>query len=168
MIDLLGPQYAVFLGESDDSSVFDYLDDEAQAAIDDRPDIPETEKLQLSKARRGQGLYKSRLELIETECRVTGVNNRKHLRASHIKPWRYSTDAEKLDGNNGLLLSPHVDHLFDRGFISFTADGDLLIATAMSSDVMKHWGLTDSLNVGAFNRKQSEYLEYHRSDVFKG
>jgi hypothetical protein len=38
-------------------------------------------------------------------------NNSDHrfLVASHIKPWRLSDNSERLDGNNSLLLSPHVD-----------------------------------------------------------
>ena len=70
-------------------------------------------------------MYKSRVELLEEGCRVTGVRRPQHLVASHIKPWRDSTDAEKLDGHNGLLLSPHVDHLFDRAYISFSDSGKL-------------------------------------------
>ena len=73
------------------------------------------EKIQLTKSRRGQGIFKANVRLIENHCSITGVNNIKHLRASHIKPWAASDNDEKLDGFNGLLLSPHVDHLFDRG-----------------------------------------------------
>jgi HNH endonuclease len=84
------------------------------------------EKIQLVKARRGQGLFKANVRLYESECRVTHVRSIKHLRASHIKPWKDSDDREKIDGANGLLLAPHVDHLFDRGFISFSGEGSLL------------------------------------------
>jgi transposase len=51
-----------------------------------------------------------------------------HLRASHIRPWRDSDNEARLDGENGLLLTPTIDHLFDRGFISFEDDGRLLIS----------------------------------------
>ena len=81
-------------------------DAEAEAEIEQRADIPETEKQQLVMARRGQGLFRTRVELFERACRITGLRQRAHLRASHIKPWRNSTDVEKLDGQNGLLLSP--------------------------------------------------------------
>jgi hypothetical protein len=53
--------------------------------------------------------------------RITGVGRREHLRASHIQPWRDSENDARLDGENGLLLTPTIDHLFDRGFISFGA-----------------------------------------------
>jgi hypothetical protein len=61
---------------------------------------------------------------IEHACRITGVNRPEHLIASHCKPWRdCESHDERLDGENGLLLTPTVDHLFDRGFISFENDG---------------------------------------------
>ncbi len=143
-----------------------YNPDLAERTIQSRLDIPETEKQQLIMARRGQGLYRARLESIETCCRVTRVSQRSHLRASHLKPWRDSTDAEKLDGNNGLLLSPHVDHLLDRGFISFTDSGDILISTQLDPSVLKLWGVNIERNVGPFNSEQQRFLAFHREHVF--
>jgi len=89
------------------------------------------------------------------------------LRASHIKPWRACTDAEKLDGNNGLLLSPHIDHLFDQGYISFTDTGDLLVSTFLKPSVLVFWKLANKVNVGAFNSAQRSYLAYHRQNIFR-
>jgi putative restriction endonuclease len=125
------------------------------------------EKVQLTKARRGQGIFRTNVRLIEHRCRLTGVDNIKHLRASHIKPWKASSDSEKIDGHNGLLLSPHVDHLFDRGFITFRNSGDLLISKELSSAVLDKWSLNSIENVGEFNSKQSEYLDFHREVVFR-
>ena len=79
------------------------------------PDMGPTFKEQLIKARRGQGVFRSNVLLTEETCRVTRVGDPKHLRASHIKPWKVANDAERLSGFNGLLLSPHIDHLFDKG-----------------------------------------------------
>lgn len=126
------------------------------------------EKIQLTKSRRGQGIFKANVRLIEDHCRVTGVSNIKHLRASHIKPWSVSNNDEKLDGHNGLLLSPHVDHLFDRGFISFNNGGDLLVSKELNPIVLDKWKITDSLNVGNFKVSQGKYLEFHRDVVFQG
>jgi hypothetical protein len=72
----------------------------------------------------GQGLFKERVSRIERACRITFVDNPTHLIASHIKPWRESTNEERLHEGNGLLLTPTVDHLFDRGFISFQDSGE--------------------------------------------
>ena len=82
--------------------------------------IPVTEKRQVILARRGQGKFRERVSMIERACRITQVNRPEHLIASHCKPWRdCESNDERLDGENGLLLTPTVDHLFDRGFISF-------------------------------------------------
>ncbi len=151
-----------------DNAEDDEQDDAAEAQIQQRTDIGPTEKIQLSKSRRGQGVYRSNLEKFEKRCRLTGLKNRSHLRASHIKPWRACSDAEKLDGNNGLLLSPHVDHLFDRGYISFTDAGDLLVADSLDRRVLTTWGLSTPCNVGGFRSEQCKYLAYHRLEVFRG
>jgi len=124
------------------------------------------EKIQLTKSRRGQGIFKANVRLLETKCRVTGVANVKHLRASHIKPWKIADNHEKLDGANGLLLSPHVDHLFDRGFISFNNSGEILVSRDLNPAVLQQWSIHTAGNVGSFRKEQQEYLEYHRDAVF--
>ncbi|CAM8628831.1 HNH nuclease [Candidatus Planktophila dulcis] len=126
------------------------------------------EKIQLTKSRRGQGLFKSNVRLIENHCRVTEVSNIKHLRASHIKPWSLADNIEKLDGNNGLLLSPHVDHLFDRGFISFTTSGNIEISKELNPHILVKWGIDPKKNVGSFTTRQGNYLEFHRETIFQG
>jgi len=125
------------------------------------------EKIQIVKARRGQGLFKANVRLIEDHCRVTGVSEIKHLRASHIKPWSKSDDLEKLNGHNGLLLSPHVDHLFDQGFISFKQQGELVVSKKLNVSVLDDWEIEIPVNVGAFSNLQEEFLSYHREKVFK-
>lgn len=73
---------------------------------------------------------------------------------------------EKLDGNNGLLLSPHIDHLFDRNLISFSNQGKILVSPILTSDVLAKWSIDSSRGVGSFSREQSLYLEYHRDVLF--
>ena len=64
-------------------------------------------------------MFKQRVMQVETRCRLTGVDRPEHLRASHCKPWRDANNEERLDAENGLLLTPDADHLFDRGFFDF-------------------------------------------------
>jgi putative restriction endonuclease len=139
----------------------------AEVVVQSRSDISATEKIQLIKARRGQGLFKSRVELIEDQCRVTKIRQPEHLIASHIKPWRTSTDEEKLDGQNGLLLAPHIDHLFDRGSISFANDGKILVAMNLAPEILAKWSIDRDQRVGVFAQTQCRYLEYHRDIVFR-
>ena len=129
--------------------------------------LSETEKVALAKSRLGQGLFRSRLQLIEPKCRLTGVMNPEFLKASHIKPWKVSTGYERLDGNNGLFLSPHVDHLFDKHLITFTETGDLLVSSSLTKDMLAAWGLPYQANVGPFNGEQAQYLEHHRKEFFE-
>lgn len=145
----------------------DEADDKVAAVIKNRTDIGNTEKQCLVNARRGQGIYRLNLFRFECACRLTGVSDAAHLRASHIKPWRCSSDTEKLDGNNGLLLSPHIDHLFDRGFISFNDDGSLLVSPQLAEDVLSAWGVTVTGSAGDFRPEQLPYLEFHRKYIFK-
>lgn len=130
-------------------------------------DIPETTKEQLIKARRGQGLFRENLVSIENQCRVTGITDKRFLIASHIKPWKDSTNIERLDGNNGLLLSPHVDRLFDQGYLSFSDEGEILCVDETISNVLEVWGIEPNINVGQFNPRQQAYLLYHRNNVFR-
>lgn len=127
----------------------------------------ELEKIQLTRSRRGQGLFRANVRLVERGCRVTGLSIKRHLVASHIKPWRHSDNFEKLDGHNGLLLSPHVDHLFDKGYISFEDSGHLLVSRELNPSVLEKWRITEETNVGPFSPQQSGYLDYHRSHMFQ-
>lgn len=130
--------------------------------------LRETEKQALIKARRGQGLFRQNVGHIEHFCRVTRVDRPEHLIASHIKPWRESDNRERLFEGNGLLLTPTIDHLFDRGFISFENGGELLVSPVAHKDSLNKMGIiTDRVvNVGSFAEPQKEFLEFHRTKVF--
>ena len=152
---------------ADALTVEERKDEEVQDAIQGRTDIGPTQKQQLVQARRGQGIFRSNVRLNEKKCRITGVQDVRLLIASHIKPWADSSDKEKLDGRNGLLLSPHVDRLFDKGLISFQNDGTMLVSSKLDRAVFSHWKIDEKKNVGAFKPEQCAYLEYHRSNRFK-
>ena len=137
------------------------------AAVMGKTDIPEYTKSQLVKARVGQGLFRNNVRLNEQACRITGVTQLHHLRASHIKPWRDSTSEEKLHGCNGLLLAPHVDHLFDRGYVSFEDNGGLMVSPVLEVGVLDRWSIEVPRNVGSFNSDQQWFLQYHREQVFR-
>lgn len=140
---------------------------EMEQVIADRT-IPETTRQAVVLARRGQGLFKQNVQRIEARCRVTGVDQIEHLRASHCKPWRDADNSERLDGENGLLLTPDVDHLFDRGFISFEDNGTVLVSPVAHRDSLRRMGLEDALQrkVGGFSEGQRAYLTFHRDSVF--
>ena len=136
-----------------------------QAAVEMRTDIGATQKIQIISSRRGQGVFKANVRLIENSCRITKVTSPQHLIASHIKPWAKSNDIEKLSGYNGLLLSPHMDHLFDKGYISFEENGNLLFSSQLDRSLLEKWSLSNSTNVGPFRKEQHVFLEYHRDII---
>jgi len=138
-----------------------------ESEIESDRKLPETDREALIVARRGQGLFKQRVMQIENRCRITGVTNPIHLRASHSKPWRDSTNEERLNGENGLLLTPTMDHLFDRGFISFEDSGVLIVSPVADTPSLTQMGIgTDQvINVGTFTEGQKQFLDYHRESV---
>ncbi len=142
------------------------LDDEHEREMLQRSDLSPRDVEQVTMARRGQGTFRSSVERIEVSCRITGLRNKQHLRASHIKPWRDSVDFEKVDGHNGLLLSPHVDHLFDRGWIKFNDDGFFETSRRLDPDVLRSWRIEQPTSPTSFLPRQVEYLEYHREFIF--
>ena len=121
----------------------------------------------LINARSGQGHYRSELIKREKRCRITGISDKAFLVASHIKPWALSNDKEKLDSNNGLLLTPNLDRAFDRGLISFSSNGKILISKRLSGPVSKVLGVNSSTDIGVLNLAQQKYLKFHREKVFK-
>jgi hypothetical protein len=75
-----------------------------------RTDIPSTTRDALVQARVGQGSFRAALiKVWGGRCAVTGCAELAVLRASHVKPWRLSDDAERLDSANGLLLTANLD-----------------------------------------------------------
>ena len=164
---LLGAQIDTLVEDIIQRAGYHFPDDVAEEALLQRTDIGPKMKIDLLKARRGQGIYRANLEGVEAACRLTGLLDRRHLRAIHIKPWRKSSDAEKLDGCNGLLLSPHLEHLFWRGYISFSDSGELLVSRYLNPAVLDKWAQQFLRNVGAFRPEQCSYLQYHRLEVFE-
>lgn len=124
--------------------------------------VPETQRIQLAKARVGQGFFRKQVILLDGECRVTGVSDVRLLIASHIKPWRESTNSERISGYNGVLLSPHVDALFDEQLITFEDNGVMHVHTSLSKDVLDRWSIDATRRVEPFRPEQHLYLEHHR------
>jgi putative restriction endonuclease len=138
-----------------------------ERSVADDVSIPETDRIAIIRARKGQGIFKERVSRIESRCRITGVDNPVHLVASHCKPWRDATNEERLDGENGLLLTPSIDHLFDRGFIGFEDNGLLIISPVAHRLSLQRMGIdaAAALNVGSFTSGQKQFLDFHRPQV---
>lgn len=118
----------------------------------------------------GQDLFRTALlDYWQGKCCVTGLAIPTLLRASHIRPWsECETDEERLDVFNGLLLAPHVDALFDGGWISFADDGALLMSPALSDAAQQALGFSMQWNVTGLWPAHGRYLAYHRNEVWRG
>ena len=148
-------------------SIEEALDRKVEAALALEEGLDTTVREQLIQARHGQGVFRERASKLEPSCRLTGITNPTLLVASHIKPWRSCTSAgERLDGNNGLLLTPSVDRLFDRGLITFDEDGSLVLSARLPADDRHRLRLADSEPPRAFSADQLKYLRHHREVTF--
>lgn len=130
--------------------------------------ISETEKDVIIKSRIGQGKFRDSLLLkYDHMCIVTGIDAPQLLIASHIKPWRVSSNEERVSCENGLLLSANYDRLFDTGLITFKNDGSIVISNAVSEKNRNILGLSKDIKV---NLKDSsmllQNLEYHRDKIY--
>jgi putative restriction endonuclease len=145
----------------------DYWERKLEQDVIHDPTVRDTDRVAIIRARNGQGLFRDRVSRIESRCRVTGVENPVHLLASHCKPWRDSTNEERLNGENGLLLTPSIDHLFDRGFIGFEDNGKLIISPVAHRPSLERMGIdtTSIVNVGGFTSGQKQFLDFHRNSV---
>jgi len=160
--------------------VNELLEDVVERRIATDQTLDDTVRLSVIQARRGQGKFRSNVEAIERCCRLTGVSNPTLLIASHIHPWRLCESAEeRLDGANGLLLTPDADRLFDRGFITFQDDGEVLVSPRVDRDDLRrlgldhlNWSQTGFSDAGAswradeFVPSQTQYMAHHRAKVF--
>jgi hypothetical protein len=128
-------------------------------------DVTEQEQVVIS--RLGQGNFRRNVIRLWGSCSVTGLQNVSLLRASHIKPWKDSNNNERLTPYNGLLLIPDYDFLFDKGYITFKGDGDVLVSQRLSPFARRVFDVKDDLRLRKVFPENKEYLEFHRSVVFK-
>ena len=98
-------------------------------------------------------------------CCLCQVSNRGLLTASLIKPWSVSTSAEKLDQDNGFLMCPNHDRLFDKGYISFMDDGGILISDNLSEIDRASINVQSDMSV-ELTEGNRRYLQYHREKIY--
>ncbi len=129
--------------------------------------ISETERRALIQARLGQGCFRDRLmSYWSGKCAVTGVDIPELLRASHIKPWRLSDNCERLDPENGLLLTANLDAAFDRGLLSFSDSGAILFSMRLGAAAHDILGIKPGACLTKpLSAKQKSFLEFHRKRV---
>ena len=126
-------------------------------------DVSETTRTALISARIGQGEFRNKLmNFWGRKCAVTGIGIEELLVASHIKPWAESSNSERLDSFNGLLLSANLDRLFDKGMISFDHQGEILISQKISANDLKLLGFSAIHRLRVIDKRHVPYLAHHR------
>lgn len=119
------------------------------------------------KVRVNQGIFRDKLMQRYSKCCLCGVSNPAFLTASHIKPWCESDAHEKLDIENGFLMCPNHDRLFDQGWISFDDNGRIIISDEMSQVDRIFMNVNEDMKI-SLSEKNKIYLQYHRSNIFYG
>lgn len=128
--------------------------------------LTNTEKEHLAKVRIGHSDFKRKLIDKECKCKICDVTDKSFLIASHIKPWYQSSNDERLDLDNGFLLCPNHDALFDKGFITFDDNGKIVISNLLNEETRIFLNVTKTMNI-EIKEGNRYYLEWHRLHVFK-
>ena len=124
-----------------------------------------TDKVAVVKARVNQGVFRDRLIRKYHKCCLCGTDEESLLVASHIKPWVDSSPEERVDVNNGLLLCPNHDKLFDRGYISFDDDGRIIISRVLSENNRVFLNVDPDFSI-ELKDLGKVYMKYHREKIF--
>lgn len=128
----------------------------------------DTQIQQMMLSRRGQGRFRNEtLRFWGGRCAVSGLSETDFLIASHIKPWKEASPNERLDGFNGLPLTPNLDRAFDRGYISFADDGSIMISKGISLESRHALGIRPDMALRILDERIGRYLAYHREHVFR-
>ena len=122
-----------------------------------------TERRGLVTSRVGQGWYRQEiLKKWGDKCSITGCSLTEILISSHIKGWSECNEDERLDVDNGILLSPHIDSLFDKHLISFEDDGSIIISDKVSKEDLDILGVSKSIRLKV-DDGMKKYLKHHRN-----
>jgi hypothetical protein len=123
----------------------------------------QTERKGLVTSRVGQGYYRQQvINKWKGKCPLTGIDALPILISSHIVPWSESNDEERLDVENGILLSPNLDALSDRHLISFDDHGEILISSKVSEKNIENLKLLSLPHI-EINEGMLKYIRRHRN-----
>lgn len=154
--------------EADEQS---YVENALINKVIEKRAVEKTETQRLTLVRTEQGNYrKAALALWDNKCAVTGVDEPGWLIASHIKPWRESTNEERVNPLNSLILTPNYDKLFDRGIISFSPDnGKIILPTIHTHEMwrnLERMHIDDEVHLSHIPDGTEKFLDYHNKRVF--
>jgi|SRR3989344_3653370 len=128
-----------------------------------------TEREVLQKVRIHQSTYrKALLKSFDQECVITGIKYAPILDASHIKPWKVSSDEEKLNPLNGLLMIGTCHKLFDLGLVGVNLDSNLLVSPFLPVEELTKINVKSGTHLKIPNlTDRMPYLDWHRNNIFQ-
>lgn len=126
----------------------------------------DTEEIKIQKVRKLQNKFRQDLLKYNPFCPITGITDKRLLIASHIKPWSFSNANERLDINNGFILSPLYDKLFDIGLITFSDDKWLITSPTLRNDTITQLNIIEKRYPMLNTVSSEKYLEFHRQNIF--
>jgi predicted HNH restriction endonuclease len=128
---------------------------------------PGSDKEAFVKSRTGQGALRNQLlKKYGCKCCICGLSMTELLVASHIIEWKDSTDDEKTDHDNGLLLCAQHDALFDKHLISFDKKGRIVISKLAKEEEYPKLCINKDIAIKLYG-KNATYLEKHREKLMK-
>ncbi|MBC8196397.1 MAG: HNH endonuclease [Candidatus Marinimicrobia bacterium] len=117
--------------------------------------------------RKGQNKFRKKLFSEFVSCPITGINDKRILIASHIKPWALSNNFERLDKNNGFIFSPTIDKLFDLGLITFDTNSRIIVSSDLSSKNFQKIKIDKKKEYPNLKLKNRiDYIKYHQNNIF--
>lgn len=143
---------------------------EAEKTPGEHQNIPGEDVDVIVKRRVGQSHFRALLSLIYgADCHISGLAKTKLLIASHIVPWSKATGEEKTDPENGLLLAVNWDAVFDKGFICFDDQGQVIFSDELDKDSASLLGIDANVRLreDLLTPSRVSYLQRHRKEVFE-
>ena len=134
--------------------------------IDNDKTLKNTEKTAIIQSRLGQGVFRNKLIEYWHGCSISSFKKSEILVASHIKPWKNSNNEERLDMYNGLLLLPNYDKLFDKGYISFDDEGQILISKYLTEEDKCILNINSNICLTRIEEEHKKYMHYHNENCF--
>ncbi|MBM32230.1 MAG: restriction endonuclease [Chloroflexi bacterium] len=141
-----------------------FIDNENASIIDQGQDPS------LTTSRIGQSEFRRELLRLGNYCPFTGVKSPQLLIASHIKPWKMcENDFEKTDPYNGFMLTPTIDKLFDKGFITILENKRIKFSQFLPNSELNKIGLAEDKTYKEIPIEGREkYLDFHNKYIFNG
>lgn len=131
------------------------------------PLIINTEAKAKRKLRKGLEKYKEVVTpLWNDQCALCGIDLPVMLHASYSKPWKDSTDEERLDPYNGLLLCHNHDALYKKGYITFDGTGKIHISESIQQTDYEKYGIHPNMKVKR-KKENKKYFRWHKKNIFR-